>query len=56
MGRQQGQGSVIEADAYLLELLDHFRYKYDQMFDGLGAIDGKVSGASAKSKRTFFGK
>ena len=30
-----------------------FRYKYDNIFDTLGAIDGKVSGASAKSKRTF---
>ena len=33
-----------------------FRYKYDNIFDTLGAIDGKVSGASAKSKRTFFSK
>ena len=27
-----------------------FRYKYDNIFDTLGPIDGKVSGASAKSK------
>ena len=27
-----------------------FRYKYDSIFDTLGPIDGKVSGASAKSK------
>ena len=30
-----------------------FRYKYDNVFDTLGAIDGKVSGASAKSKKYF---
>ena len=26
------------------------RYKYDSVFDTLNPIDGKVSGASAKSK------
>ena len=34
------------------------RYKYDEMFDKLGPIDGKISGAAAKqesttSERTF---
>ena len=48
--------SVSSRQAHLLELLVDFRYKYDNIFDGLGAIDGKVSGASAKSKKNFFGK
>ena len=29
------------------------RYKYDSIFDTLNPIDGKVSGASAKSKSLF---
>ena len=30
------------------------RYKYDSIFDTLNPIDGKVSGASAKSKAVLM--